>query len=233
VLFVVSSSLTTAVQTNIGIQHKFKSCPGATQRNPERVCNNDVHVERGVCSQDPDELSFDCACNEGFAGPACQSTCPGGWDNICSSHGRCFTTNDTFCVCDDGYTGDACQFTCPGFLAPSNARAKRVCSDAGECKEAHDGQKAECHCKASSGRYGAWCQFEQGKEPIIVDGVPCDECGGNSYCDESQQLCVCNSGFFPVGLACVGATEEYAAAGSLRATLLALFVVALNALFFQ
>lgn len=162
-----------------GIDHKWKACPGTTLRNPERVCNNDVHVERGVCFQDKEEVSFNCDCNEGFSGPACQVECPGGWDNICSGHGKCFTTNDTFCVCDDGYAGEACQFLCPGFLHPTN-RNNKECSGYGECQESSDGQQAECHCKASSNRYGAWCQFQQGQEPIIVDGKDCESCTGSN-----------------------------------------------------
>lgn len=51
-----------------GITHKWKNCPGTNLRNPERVCNNDVHAERGVCFlNDDNDLSLECNCNEGFA----------------------------------------------------------------------------------------------------------------------------------------------------------------------
>jgi hypothetical protein len=210
-----------------GIQHRWKGCPGVTVRTPQRVCSNDAAYERGVCFHQQDSVSLECDCNDGFSGPSCQVTCPGGLGNICSGHGRCFTSNDTFCICDAGYVGDACQLLCPGFLAPDNVRAPKVCTGYGECKPADDGNKAECHCKASSNRYGAWCQFEQGQLPII-QSRGCDDCTGpNEYCHMEEQVCLCKDDFFPVGDECRSDASNVVAQLA-TVMLAAMFVVVLN-----
>jgi hypothetical protein len=227
-----------------GVQHRWKGCPGVTTRTPQRVCSNDATYERGVCGVAKESVSLECDCNEGFAGPSCQVTCPGGLGNICSGHGRCFTSNDTFCICDPGYVGHSCGLLCPGFLAPDNVKTPKVCSAYGECKAADDGSKGECHCKASSNRYGAWCQFEQGKLPILERD--CEDCAGpNEYCHPEEkvsssllfvdvtnclfdvQVCVCKDGFFMVDDTCTPSDAPNKIALSMMAAVVMLVAIAI------
>ena len=94
---------------------------------------------------------------------------------------------------------------CPGFLSPRNTR-KQVCNGYGDCKPSvvNEGT-AECHCMASSNRYGSYCQFEQGKKPIFEDDS-CDNCvGEHQECDATELVCLCADGYFPVGEACEAA----------------------------
>ena len=71
----------------------------------------------------------------------------------------------------------------------------QVCSDYGECLVKEDGNGAICKCRASANRYGSFCQFEQGKEPIIQGERGCDDCTAeHEYCDPVEQACVCDDG---------------------------------------
>jgi hypothetical protein len=210
-----------------GTRHRFKQCPGTSYKYPERVCNNDANIERGVCKSREGAATYTCDCNNGFGGEGCELECPGGYDNPCNGplRGACIDvenieqgTTDVACACRfppadntiaelgalTGYTGDACQFLCPGFKDPRNLN-KVVCSGAGECRVREDGQGAECVCEASANRQGSYCQYEQGKLPIIEGGLGCGACDGpNMECNREEEVCLCAPGTYRVGEACLG-----------------------------
>eukprot|EP00960_Hanusia_phi_P072082 767700-Hanusia_phi.AAC.3 len=72
-----------------------------------------------VCSGHGDCVSGACACNAGYAGQNCNSTC-----TDCNGHGICSPT-DGRCVCDPGYAGVGCsirpvvRFVVPLFSKPA------------------------------------------------------------------------------------------------------------------
>ena len=107
-----------------------------------------------------------CSCNSGFAGVACELTCPQDSDGLsCGGHGKCTslqaegsTSAKAHCDCEDGFVGDACELKCP-VHAPENSTEPEVCSGEGKCvigEKKEDG-KLRAICACFDGKGGIFC----------------------------------------------------------------------------
>eukprot|EP01108_Squamamoeba_japonica_P010170 TRINITY_DN981_c0_g1_i1.p2 TRINITY_DN981_c0_g1~~TRINITY_DN981_c0_g1_i1.p2 ORF type:complete len:598 (-),score=427.14 TRINITY_DN981_c0_g1_i1:62-1855(-) len=185
-----------------GIFHLWKRCPGTSYFSPEAVCSTRSLFEHGYCSHERDSDDFECTCNPGYHNLDCSGECPGmsATGEACSGHGECFTFNATFCVCGAGYVGDACEHECPGWTEPLNV-PQRECWGHGDCLLTDDGEAARCLCDAESSRYGPFCQFQYGEDPVASIVDKCRDCDGeHKACLDG--VCVCEDGHYMFFGAC-------------------------------
>jgi len=199
---------------------QWKLCPGITYFSTETVCSTRTYWEQGICERRPGVDNYQCNCREGFFGTTCSGECPGGAGNICSNHGKCVVMNVTTCACDRGYVGPACEFECPGWTAPLNLPNQKICFGYGTCQLRPDGKGAECLCDQEFDRYGPYCQYSYGEDPLesIEDG--CSDCrGAHKVCVDGQ--CLCEKGYYlVVGVCKAGARMLAPSIGLLIALLL-------------
>ncbi len=191
-----------------GITHRWKNCPGTSYFSPEAVCSTRSLAEHGYCTHPRQSDDYECTCNPGYYGSDCAGECPGMTLGVaCSGHGECFSFNETFCQCDAGFVGNACQFECPGWSEPLN-RPQRECWGHGACQIADGGNGAVCACDAQSERYGPFCQFQYGEDPVASVIDKCRNCDGEQMiCRDG--VCVCSDGHYMF----FGKCKKNAAAG--------------------
>lgn len=204
-----------------GIFHKWKNCPGTSYFSPEAVCSTRSVYEHGFCTHARESDDYECTCNPGYYNSDCSGECPGVASGaVCSGHGECFSFNDTFCVCDAGFKGEACQHECPGWSDPMN-RPQRECWGHGECKVSDGGLSAMCVCDADSERYGPYCQFQYGEDPVASVVDKCRNCeGDHKECRDG--VCVCEEGYYMFFAKC-----KKSAAHALSSSLLAVVSLSL------
>ena len=66
---------------------------------------------------------------------------------------------------------------------------QRTCFGFGECLLTDDGQESRCLCDSDSQRYGPFCQFEYGMDPVASIVNRCRDCEGDvSFLDILYQL---------------------------------------------
>lgn len=158
------------------------------------------------------ESSWNCTCDSGYCGDACELVC-GGCPSNCSGHGMC--TLGT-CICDEGFTGESCSSTAPIFSCPANCSGHGLCSLVGGafqcvCQDCYTGPgcsdsgvfcpgncsgRGMCGCDAV-----CTCQTGYSGEACQQVEATCEEfhyCSGNGECVDNS--CRCNPGF--AGLTC-------------------------------
>ena len=129
---------------------------------------------------DDNSTSPQCICHDGYWGPACNKTCPGGADNPCSGKGQCNQTTGT-CGCSFNWDGTKCNACASGWYG-------------NECSinvQPLSGQKHLCaisgngHLTMLDGastifeEYGYYTFFKSSALEIEVETAPC---GRFPYC---------------------------------------------------
>ncbi|XP_069760369.1 stabilin-2 isoform X2 [Narcine bancroftii] len=140
-------------------------------------------------------------CCSGFYGPECR-VCPGGFQNICSGHGRCVDGLDGngTCICDSRFYGSKCHFcsdankygpdcdqTCPCIhgKCDSKVTGEGACK-LNSCKAGYAGRFCErqttpCGSNAQFCHAHANCEYKNGNLSCVCK--PNYE-GDGSYCEE-------------------------------------------------
>jgi hypothetical protein len=204
-----------------GVFHQWKMCPGTSRFSPETVCSTRTYWEQGYCEEREGVNVYGCVCNHGYLGFDCSGVCPGGVGNICSNHGVCETFNQTVCICDPGYVGPACEHECPGWSEPENLDNPRICWGFGECVLNDAGTGSKCMCDQEFDRYGAWCQFTYGEDPVASIEEPCKSCDAPlEQCVDG--VCTCKEGAYRYFGVCKG--DAARGALSLALAAVAIFV---------
>eukprot|EP01012_Entosiphon_sulcatum_P030297 TRINITY_DN3729_c0_g1_i6.p1 TRINITY_DN3729_c0_g1~~TRINITY_DN3729_c0_g1_i6.p1 ORF type:complete len:6116 (-),score=439.75 TRINITY_DN3729_c0_g1_i6:64-18258(-) len=143
-----------------------------------------IACKDGTCGTACEKQGSDCAgftCADGFFGPNCNKTCPGGSGSAaCSGKGTCDDgpTGSGTCTCSTGYAGTSCQILCPG-------GASNPCSLRGTC----NATSGSCICE--SGFAGNACSISC---PSVLGLV----CAGNGVCSDGSTgngSCTCKSGY--------------------------------------
>ena len=99
------------------------------------------------------------------------------------------------------------------------------CRGHGECLVTDDGEEAKCQCDADSSRYGPYCQFQYGEDPVasIIDN--CRDCDGpHKACRDG--VCTCEDGYYMFFAIC---KPNAATPLTLSTSALTVFVVSLIA----
>lgn len=140
------------------------------------------------------------ACCQGFYGPEC-TPCPGGFQNPCSGHGKCFEGIDGngTCVCETNFRGSRCQYCAsPNKYGPN-------CDKTCDCIHGmcNNRPEADGRCKQDSclqGYTGHSCDRQ-----TQACGSQIHYCHAHANCDFNQGAlqCVCKLGYQGDGITCV------------------------------
>jgi len=137
-------------------------------------CFPDPCNSQGICSSSEwDELTYTCACINGWTGDTCTEELGECDEDYCENGGSCYWTFETqTCFCATGYTGD----TCSEFSEELNDPCMYlVCGDEGHgsCVVSDEGE-GECDCE--EGYTGDFC----------TESIP--SCTATQFMDLVQQL---------------------------------------------
>ncbi|KAL4617104.1 N-acetylglucosamine-1-phosphodiester alpha-N-acetylglucosaminidase isoform X1 [Arapaima gigas] len=139
----------------------------------EPLCHSENCSGRGTCEDGR------CVCQEGWAGPACDT--PVCQSPTCDGHGLCTRGG---CVCDAGWTGEDCSQECPlGFYGDA---CNRTCS----CANGATCDPVRGLCSCPPGFQGDSCEREC---PLGFHGLNCaQECQCPNHCPCDPVTGSCN-----------------------------------------
>jgi hypothetical protein len=177
---------------------------------PDEACDKDTCGDHGTCSDVGGAVQ--CACDAGWAGPACEHTCMG---QTCSGLGTCTLTDaGATCACvDPGLLAELdCAACAPGLELSTPVGAAPSCVLALPCTEASCNGNGTCvtnptngavSCACDTGYMGASCYscapgFHAEGGACVPDPVcGSTSCSGNGACavEDGAIVCTCNPGF--------------------------------------
>lgn len=190
----------------------------------------------GTCSDQGGVVG--CACDDGYAGEACQDCAPThhrdeaglcALDDFCGpvscgGHGACdHSTGVVRCTCDPGYTGATCRDCYPGYhhdgagnCIKDDRCTPTSCAGHGDCTTVEDDVQCKCH-PGYAGLSCATCAtgFHRDEFDVCVPDAAClpESCGPHGACDDTTGVvrCICEFGY--VDADCRGCYPGYHADG--------------------